>query len=141
MAPMVLAVTGLEPQTEPKPAQAQMVAIASAPGRRRIHNSAARNMVAPIPVAASTSPIRTNIGTTTRMKLLDSENAVVASWLSAPGATKIVTPATVTIESATATGVRVAIRISRAIRKTVKLMTALIGQAPAPAAILQCKQR
>jgi hypothetical protein len=86
-------------------------------------------MVAPIPVAASTSPIRTNIGTTTRMKLLDSENAVVASWLSAPGATKIVTPPTVTIESATATGVRVAIRINKAMRKTVKAMMALIGPA------------
>ena len=31
MAPMVLAVTGLEPQTEPNPAQAHTVAIASAP--------------------------------------------------------------------------------------------------------------
>ena len=63
----------LEPQTEPNPAQAHTVAIASAPGRRRNHNSAARNNVAPMPVADSTSPIRMNIGTTTRMKLLESE--------------------------------------------------------------------
>ena len=42
-------------------------------------------MAAPMPVADSTSPIKMNIGTTTRMKLLDSEKAVVASWLSARG--------------------------------------------------------
>src|SRR3954469_6939892 len=128
MAQMVLAVTGLAPQTDPNPAHTQMVVMTTSPGSRRIHNSAARNMVAPIPVAARTSPIRTNIGTTTRMKLLDRENAVVASWLSAPGATKIVTPATVTSESATATGVRVAISINRATRKTVKAIKAAISR-------------
>src|SRR6185503_5627936 len=113
MAPMVLAVTGLEPQTDPNPAHAQTVAMASAPGSRRNHNSAARNKVAPMPVADSTSPIRMNIGTTTRMKLLDSENTDVASWRSADGEMKIAIPAAVTIDSAMATGVRVAIRTSR----------------------------
>ena len=72
MAPMVLAVTGLEPQTDPNAAQAHTVAIARAPGSRRNHSSAARNKAAPMPVADSTSPIRMNIGTTTRMKLLES---------------------------------------------------------------------
>ena len=72
MAPMVLAVTGLEPQTDPNAAQAHTVAIARAPGRRRNHSSAARNKAAPMPVADSTSPIKMNIGTTTRMKLLES---------------------------------------------------------------------
>ena len=38
-----------------------------------------------MPVADSTSPIRMNSGTTTRMKLLDSAKADDASWLIARG--------------------------------------------------------
>jgi hypothetical protein len=60
------------------------------------------------------------------MKLLDSAKADDASVLSALGDTNATMPATVTIESATPTGVRVAIRTSRATRKTVKLATAAI---------------
>ena len=70
-----------------------------------------------MPVADSTSPIRMNSGTTTRMKLLDSENADEASWLTAPGETKIAVPTMATVASAMPTGARVASSTSRHARK------------------------
>ena len=124
---MVVAVTGLEPQTDPNTAQAHTVPIASAPGSRRSHSSAARNRLAPMPVVESTSPIRMNNGTTTRMKLLDSEKADDASWLMALGDTNIAVPAMATVASATPTGVRVASSARRHTRKIAKLPNAPIN--------------
>ena len=79
-----------------------------------------------MPVAESTSPIRINNGTTTRMKLLDNEKADDASWLMALGDTNIAVPAIATVASAIPTGARVASTASKQTRKTAKLPNAPI---------------
>jgi hypothetical protein len=78
-APMVAAVTGLEPQTEAKPAQAATVPTAKPPGSLPVQSEAALNSEVPNPLRAMTSPIRMKSGTTTRMKLVDWVKAILAS--------------------------------------------------------------
>ena len=61
---MVAAVAIEEPQIAPKPAQAQIVAIASPPRRWPTKAFAARNSSCDMPARVTKLPIRMNSGTT-----------------------------------------------------------------------------
>src|SRR5215468_9013752 len=66
---MVAAAAMLDPEAAPKPAQAQLVATASPPGKAPNQAWAARNSAVPIPELPATAPISRNIGMAERSQL------------------------------------------------------------------------
>ena len=73
------------------------------------------------------SPIRTNIGTTARTKLPDWLYAMLATWATAAGETKIAVPIAPIRPMPTATGTPVAMKTTSTIRNTRKPMSGSIA--------------
>src|SRR5262245_23885411 len=80
---MTAAAATLDPDAAPKPAHAQLVAMARPPGSEPNQATAARNRAVPMPELPATAPISRNIGMAERSQLAANTKGVSRSTLSA----------------------------------------------------------
>src|SRR3972149_2267595 len=107
MRAMVAAAAMLEPDAAPKPAQAQLVATASPPGRAPNHACAARKSAVPTPELPAIAPISRNIGIAESSQLAANTKGVSRSTESATSRLRrCQTPANATPPMATPIGTR-----------------------------------